>query len=189
MERRPELAACIARIATLWSKIEERLVQTITQLLAVSPHAGMRMFQAMPSSADRIAILRAVALDALDKGMQERLEDLLGLYRQAEWERDKVVRGHWYVSDDHPDSLVWADPGDELTGVSDFWSGFRSAIAFEDQLKFARDYAGPRPDYFLFDKAEFEGILETLRVLGFALTDFNIDVADLRVTQPAKADE
>jgi hypothetical protein len=187
LERRPELSACIARIATFWSRIEERLAQTATHLLGAEPHAGIRMFQALPASSDRIAMVRALALDALSKEALHRLDELMVRYREAEWKRDKVVRGHWYVSDDHPDALVWADPADEITEASAFWSGYRSSKGFEDQLRFARDYERQRPDYFLFDKAEFESILEEFRALGFALTDFNLDIAEAR-TQAAEAE-
>ena len=172
LERRPELSACIARIATFWSRIEERLAQTATHLLGAEPHAGM---------------VRALALDALSKEALHRLDELIVRYREAEWKRDKVVRGHWYVSDDHPHALVWADPADEITEASAFWSGYRSSKGFEDQLRFARDYERQRPDYFLFDKAEFESILEEFRALGFAPTDFNLDIAEAR-TQAAEAE-
>jgi hypothetical protein len=187
LERRPELATCIARIAILWSRIEERLVQIGTQLLGAGLHPTMRMFQVMPSSSDRIAMLRALALDALDTGMQEKLDELVVRYREAEWTRDKVIRGHWYVSDDHPDELVWADPADELTGVAHFWSGYSSAEGFKDQLKFTRDYSRPRPDYLLFNKQELEEILENFRQLGFALTDFCLDLSRSR-TETADAE-
>lgn len=187
LERRPELAVFIARIATFWSRIEERLTHIATQMLGAEPHAGMRMFQVLPSSTDRIAMLRALALDCLAKDMQERLDELVIRYREAEWKRDKVVRGHWYVSDDHPDALVWADPADEISGATEFWSGYRTAVGLADQLRFARDFSRPRPEYLLFDRDEFSTILEEIRSLSFALTDFNLDLAESR-NQPAEAD-
>jgi hypothetical protein len=87
-----------------------------------------------------------------------------------------VIRGHWYVSDEHPDELVWADPADEAVDAGDFWTGFRSSDDFRRQLEFARTYKPRRPDYLLFNKADFEAILDEIRGVGFALTDFCVDL-------------
>jgi len=187
LERRPELATCIARVATFWSRIEERLAQAIAQLMEAQPSAGMSLLQALPASNDQLALARTLARERLDEAHCGRFEDLLRRYEDAEWKRNKVVRGHWYVSDDHADALVWADPAEELSKATDFWTGFQAASAFGDQVKFARDYARPRPEYLLFDKSDFETILEEIRGLGFALTDFALEIAESR-KQPVTAE-
>lgn len=178
LDRRPQLAACIARIAVLWSRVEERLGCITVQLLGAEPIAGLRMYEALTSSADRVAVLRAVARDRLDDEMLKKLEVLLARYAEARWKRNKVIRGHWYVSDEHPDELVWADPADEAVDAGDFWTGFKSRYDFRGQLEFARNYKRRRPDYLLFDKGEFEAILDEIRGVGFALTDFWVDLED-----------
>jgi hypothetical protein len=178
LDHRPELATRIARVAVLWSRVEERLGCITVQLLGAEPIAGTRMYEALTSSADRVAVLRAVAHDRLDRQMRDRLEALLGRYAEARWKRNKVIRGHWYVSDQHPDELVWADPADEAVEAGDFWSGFRARDDFRRQLEFARHYKRRRPDYLLFNKAEFEEILDEIRGVGFALTEFCADLQD-----------
>ncbi|HEX8937467.1 MAG TPA: hypothetical protein VF776_04290 [Sphingomicrobium sp.] len=178
LDRRPHLAACIARIAVLWSRVEERLGRITVRLLGAEPIAGLRMYEALTSSADRVAVLRAVARDRLDEEMLKKLETMLGRYAEARWKRNKVIRGHWYVSDEHPDELVWADPADEAVDAGDFWAGFKSHDDFRGQLEFARNYKRRRPDYLLFDKKEFEAILDEIRGVGFALTDFCVDLED-----------
>jgi hypothetical protein len=178
LDRRPELAACIARVAVLWSRVEERLGCITVDLLGAEPIAGLRMYEALTSSADRVAVLRAVAHDRLDEEKRDRLEALLSRYAEARWKRNKVIRGHWYVSDEHPDELVWADPADEAVDAGDFWSGFRARGDFRNQLEFARQYKRRRPDYLLFNKAEFEEILDEIRGVGFALTDFCVDLEE-----------
>ena len=177
LDRRPQLATCIARIATLWSRVEERLGCITVSLLGAEPIIGTRMYEALTSSADRVAVLRAVAQDRLDDQMRARLEELLERYADARWKRNKMIRGHWYVSDDHPDELVWADPADEAVDAGEFWSGFASSGDFRGQLQFARSYERRRPDYLLFNKQEFEAILDEIRGVGFALTDFSFDIA------------
>jgi hypothetical protein len=176
LDRRPQLAACIARVAVLWSRVEERLGCITVQLLGADPIAGLRMYEALTSSADRVAVLRAVAQDRLDQNKRDKLEALLSRYADARWKRNKVIRGHWYVSDEHPDELVWADPADEAVDAGDFWTGFRSSDDFRRQLEFARTYKPRRPDYLLFNKADFETILDEIRGVGFALTDFCVDL-------------
>jgi hypothetical protein len=176
LDRRPQLAACIARVAVLWSRVEERLGCITVTVLGAEPIAGLRMYEALTSSADRVAVLRAVAQDRLDEKMRARLDELLERYAEARWKRNKVIRGHWYVSDDYPDELVWADPADEAVDAGEFWSGFSASGDFRDQLQFARSYERRRPDYLLFNKQEFEAILDEIRGVGFALTDFCVDV-------------
>lgn len=178
LDRRPQLAACIARVAVLWSRVEERLGRITVRLLGAEPIVGLHMYEALTSSADRVAVLRAVARDRLDEEMLKKLETLLGRYAEARWKRNKVIRGHWYVSDEHPDELVWADPADEAVDAGDFWAGFKSHDDFRGQVEFARNYKRRRPDYLLFGKNEFEAILDEIRGVGFALTDFCVDLED-----------
>jgi hypothetical protein len=178
LDRRPELATRIARVAVLWSRVEERLGCITVELLGAEPIAGLRMYEALTSSADRVAVLRAVAQDRVEEAARDKLEALLKRYAEARWKRNKVIRGHWYVSDEHPDELVWADPADEAVDAGDFWTGFKSTGDFRSQLEFARNYKRRRPDYLLFDKAEFEQILDEIRSVGFALTDFCADLQD-----------
>ena len=185
LDRRPELATCIARVAVLWSRVEERLGCITVSLLGAEPIAGTRMYEALTSSADRVAVLRAVAQDRLDEKMRARLEELLERYAEARWKRNKVIRGHWYVSEEHPDELVWADPADEAVDAGEFWSGFSASGGFRSQLQFARSYEPRRPDYLLFNRQEFETILDEIRSVGFALTDFCVDVEHGK--QPAAA--
>jgi hypothetical protein len=176
LERRPELATCIARVAVLWSRVEERLGCITVHLLGAEPIVGTRMYEALTSSADRVAVLRAVARDRLGEEMRDKLEGLLTRYAEARWKRNKVIRGHWYVSDEHPDELVWADPADETVDAGEFWSGFKAKDDFRAQLQFARSYKRRRPDYLLFNKQEFEAILDEIRSVGYALTEFCVDL-------------
>jgi len=187
LERRPELACYIGRIAAFWSRVEERLGHMINRLLGAEPRLGMIMFRAVSATSDKIAILRALAAECMPKELQVRLDELISWYGSAKWARDRIIRGHWYVSDEHPDALIWANPADEFAGAAAFWSGFRSSGDFGQQLKFARDYAPPRPDYLIFEKSDFEEVLQDFRNLGFALTDFLLELSEAQ-GQPAAAE-
>ena len=187
LDRRPELATRIARIAVLWSRVEERLGCVTVQLLGADQIAGTRMYEALTSSADRIAVLRAIAQDRLDDDMRGRLESLLVRYADVRWKRNKVIRGCWYVSDEHPDELVWADPADQAVDAGAFWSGFKASNDFRSQLQFARSYERQRPDYLLFNKEEFDAIIDDIRSVGYALTDFCVDLQDREPARRAEA--
>lgn len=187
LERRPELGCCIGRVAIGWSLVEERLGFAMTQLLGVEPRRGMTVFRAMSGTSSKLAIIHALAKERLNNDMQTRLDELLGRYASAKSSRDQIVRGHWYVSDDHPDAIVWADPSDEETGASEFWAGFMASGDFHEQVKFARDYSRPRPNYVLFDRNDFQEIFEKFRAVAFALTDFIIEMKEAE-GQPAAAE-
>ena len=70
LERRPELACCIARVAALWSRVEERLGQPINRMLGAEPRLGLTMFRAILGTSDKIALVRAIAAECLPKDMQ-----------------------------------------------------------------------------------------------------------------------
>jgi len=102
MKERPDLAVFIARVAVGWSRVEERLGYIIVQLLRAEAHTGMKMYQALTSSAAQFGVLRAVARDRLDKDMQDKLEELLADYKKVAKQRNKIVHGHWDTSEQHP---------------------------------------------------------------------------------------
>lgn len=187
LERRPELACCIGRVAIGWSLVEERLGFTMTELLGVEPRRGMAAFRAIAGTPTKVAVVRALAGERLDKEMHAKLDQLLGRYDSAKGSRDRIIQGHWYVSDDHPHAIVWADPVDEEAGASEFWSGFVASGDFHEQVKFARDYSRPRPNYQLFEKSDFEEIFQEFRAVAFALTDFIIELKEAE-EQPAPAE-
>jgi hypothetical protein len=144
------------------------------------------MYEALTSSADRVAVLRAIAQDRLDEEMRGRLESLLVRYADVRWKRNKVVRGYWYIRDEHPDELVWADPADEAVDAGAFWSGFKASNDFRTQLQFASSYRRKRPDYLLFNKEELDSIIDDIRGIGYALADFCLD---LQHREPARHSE
>ena len=178
LERRPDLACCIGRVAIGWALVEERLGFTMAQLLGVEQRRGMTVFRAICGTPNKVAVVRALARERLGKDLQTKLEELLGRYDSAKRSRNRIIQGHWYVSDDHSDGLVWADPVEEEAGASEFWSGFEASGGFHEQVKFARDYSRPRPNYLLFDKTDFEEIFQEFRALAFALTDFIIELKE-----------
>ena len=168
----------IARIATGWSRVEERLGSIVVRLLQAEAHTGMKMYQALTSSASQRAVLRAVARDRLNQEMMDRLEALLSEHKVAARKRNKVVHGHWYVSDDHPNELVWTDAADELLGYSEFSSGWSASADMTAKMAFAQRFSR-EPKRLLYNEQEFEEILSEFIDVANALTLFNMEIAKL----------
>jgi hypothetical protein len=179
MTLRPELAVLIARVATGWSRVEERVGYIIVQLLRAEAHTGIKMYQALSSSAAQKAVLRAVARDRLSQEMQDRLESLLAEIRALARRRNDIVHGHWDTSPDHLKELVWTDAADAALSYSEFWSGYNAATDFQKQIDFARDFKGREPKRLLYSKDDFEDVLAKMTVLGSKLAMFSLDIQKL----------
>lgn len=188
MVQRPQLAVLIARVATGWSRVEERLGFIIVQLLRAEAHTGMKMYQALTSSASQFSVLRAVARDRLDTEMQQRLDDLLADYKKVARKRNKIVHGHWDTSPQHPNELVWTDAADEALSYSEFWAGYNGASDFAGQMNFARSFKGGQHNRLLYGEADFEAVLSEMTVIATRLSDFSIEVEKLHRPVRAKAE-
>jgi hypothetical protein len=185
MVARPELAVYIARVATGWSRVEERIGFIIVQLLGADAHVGMKMYRALSGSASQLAVLRAVARDTLTKEMQDRLEGILTHMRGAAKRRNNVVHGQWSISDSHPNELVWVDSGDSLMDHSEFWTGWLSRPEDERYDWIVREYRGRRLPYLLYEEADFEDILSDFQVLLAKMIAF---IGDCQKTHEAASD-
>lgn len=162
MVMRPEMAVWVARIATGWSRLEEKLGILIVQLLGTNAHTGMKMYQALSSSAAQKAVLRAVANDQLSAAMVAELETILLEYKKVGRKRNDIVHGHWGFSDEHPNDLVWTDSKEDLLAHSEFWAGWRSFEEEQERFDFASAWTRKR-QHVLYGALEFESILDGMR--------------------------
>jgi len=175
MEERPALAVYIARVATGWSRIEERIGFLIVELLGAEAHTGMKMYQALSGSAAQQAVLRAVARDRLSRAMQDELEEILQAFKNAARKRNKVVHGIWHFSEALPDALVWCDSADSLLSHSEFWTGWNSHKTEADQVAWALSAKASRPPHYLtYDQRDFEEILMEMQDVLHLLVQFVI---------------
>ena len=137
MQQRPALALLIAQIATNWTRIEELLGRSLTQLLGAEAKSGMIMYQALSGSASRTAVLKAVA-KYRSPTIATELENVLTPVRRAAGKRNDIIHGHWFYSDDHPDDLVWLASKDDLVSYSEFWAGYNADPDHQKQIDFAK---------------------------------------------------
>jgi hypothetical protein len=172
MSERPELAVYVARVATGWSHVEKFYGYLVVQLLGAHAHAGMRMYKALSGSASQTAVLRAVARDRLPQPMMDELEDLLRRTRKAAGKRNDVVHGLWEISDELPDALVWCDSADSLLSHSEFWAGWLSRD-LGDRISWAtREFKGKGPRYLVYEKQDFQQILDEIQSVLARLMTF-----------------
>lgn len=179
MDQRPDLAVVIAKIATTWSRVDERIGHIIVQMMRAEASIAMTMYQALSSSAAQLAVLRALARELLDKPMQDRLEGLLKKVKTARGKRNDVVHGHWHLSPEHPDELVWIDSKDDLLGYSEFWAGYTGAESKEKRTEFLMSYEGRKQKYLLYNKQELTDILTEIIRVGASVSTFNVDLENL----------
>ncbi len=179
MVERPELAVWIARVATGWSRIEERLGYIIVQLLGAEAHTGMKMYQALSGAGAQKAVLRALARDRLSQEMQDELEALLSDYKKVAGKRNKIVHGHWDTSENHPDELVWTDAADAALNYSEFWAGWAAAPDKNKRFEFARNFKGREIKRLLYSTKDFDEVIREIIVIGTKLSNFSRAVENL----------
>lgn len=139
----------------------------------------MKMYQALSGAAAQKAVLRALARDRLSKALQDELELILSAVKKAAGKRNNIVHGHWYLSENHPDELVWAAASEELLGYSEFWSGYNRHPEQEKKIRFALDFRGKPAARLLYNKKDFEEVLAEITLVGSKLANFNIAVEKL----------
>lgn len=165
MTARPQLAIYIARVVAGWARVEERIGFLIVRLLGAHAHTGMKMYQALASSAAQLAVLRAVARDHLDAELQGEMEAILKVFKSLARRRANIVHGHWYVSPEHPDDLVWCDSGASLVAHSHFWSGYRD-LPEEERYRYMEAYSRENDlPYYLYAATDFRDLLAEMTSL------------------------
>ncbi len=102
---RPNLAAHVAVIASLWTKVEIELGKLII-FVSGNPKEGAATFNALKSAGSRGDVIRAIAQLRLDKDEIKQLEDLLKEYRRIAGERNDIIHNLWGISDDMPEALL-----------------------------------------------------------------------------------
>jgi hypothetical protein len=182
MEARPKLAVLVARIATGWSRVEQSFGFLAVQLLGAHAHTGMKMYKALSGAAAQRAVLRAVARDRLPTELVDELEALLRLTKRVGSKRNGVVHGIWEVSDQMPEALIWCDSADSLLSASEFWAGWLSRDKSQRLQWASREYNGKGPPYLVYERPDFESILDEINVLQARLMSFTNSCMKLRET-------
>ncbi len=112
MDMRPELAFHIAKIAAMWTLIENQ--QGVALALMLKSEGALAMFMALSSSAARNAALRAAAEEYLSPDNYSKFEQQMRDTTGPQRSRNDVVHSVWAASDEHPDTLLRTPAKDHM---------------------------------------------------------------------------
>jgi hypothetical protein len=119
LSERPELAACIARVASSWARIEVMLGFLLGEMLGTEARTGVRMYLALTGSSAQDASLSAAAEFCLSADLQEEFTSLRREVRSCARQRNTIVHGIWGVTPKLPTSLVYCPPNSLIQGIAD----------------------------------------------------------------------
>jgi hypothetical protein len=118
--KRPELEALIARCVMAWPTVEIEMAMILGHLIGAKDAATLAVFQHLRrSSAQREAIMEAANI-VLNDADRELLTAFLNVHRSIEAERNALCHGHFGVSDQVPDGLLWMSTRDYVPTKSHF---------------------------------------------------------------------
>ncbi len=120
---RPNLAAHVAVIASLWTKVEIELGKLII-FVSGNPKEGAATFNALKSAGSRGDVIRAIAQLRLDKDEIKQLEDLLKEYRRIAGERNDIIHNLWGISDDMPEALLRVNAEEIISNLAHVVASF-----------------------------------------------------------------
>lgn len=168
---RPELAAHVAYIAAIWSRIDITIGLLFSTIAGIEYRLGIDIYLALKST--RMDALMAIAETRIDDVRFAQLEILKKEIRDRAGERNTIVHGIWSSSVDEPEGLIHSG---ESENIELYAHMFRP-----DELIDENDFeALPRPRYMVYKRGDFEAIEERLLKLFEEINDFRMHVSILR---------
>ena len=103
--KRPELAAHIGLVASLWTLAEEAWGLVLAEMLDAEAKTGLALYESLVGAASQNAVLNAAADLRLSGKTKEAFVALLQRQKGLARERNRIVHGRWgYVPED--DSIL-----------------------------------------------------------------------------------
>jgi hypothetical protein len=112
--RRPELAAMIAHIATLWPWVEFQAGLCLAQILGGKSNVGLAMYTAVVAGPAQKLMLEQAAKVGLEGERRDVFLALLRLFESLQKRRNPLAHWLWGISTDLPDALLAAEPKGDL---------------------------------------------------------------------------
>jgi hypothetical protein len=118
--QRPELEKVIAHCVMAWPHVEIEMAMILGHLIGAKDDATLAVFHNLRRSmAQRDAIMEAAKI-VLNPTDLELLSALLNVHKSVEAERNSLCHGHFGVSSEVTDGLVWMNTGDYVSVKSNF---------------------------------------------------------------------
>ena len=108
IERIPNLAELVGRIAINWSGVEVQLSLALGSMLGVENAAAVAVFLSLRNHRAQRDALRAAADKTLVGDDREIFDAILARHEELDGQRNSVVHGIWGVSEATPDGIIWS---------------------------------------------------------------------------------
>jgi hypothetical protein len=110
--KRPELEKLVGACQMAWPHVEAEMALYLGELLGTETPSTLAVFQALRrASGQREAVLAAGRIE-LNGTDLELLEAILTVHKATEAERTALAHGHFGISDNVPDCLLWMNTND-----------------------------------------------------------------------------
>ncbi len=110
--KRPDLEKLVGQCLIAWSHVEAEMALYLGELLGTETPSTIAVFQALRrSSGQRQAVLAAGRIE-LNVTDFELLEAALAVHKATEADRNALAHGHFGVSPNVPDGLLWMNTTD-----------------------------------------------------------------------------
>lgn len=113
LESRPVLAKHIGIIAGLWSDLEGRRAQLLSDMLKIEARLATAMYFGIESDGGKQAVLKAVVREKFPDLLDEFTKMSKSISNTAK-ERNNVIHGTWGLSNQNTETLIWDDLGNNI---------------------------------------------------------------------------
>ncbi len=110
LRRHPDLAARVAEIIAVWSRVDSELGGILAYMLKGGARPSIAMYSALTSSAAQMAALEAAARVSLSPDDLGLFRAILVLVKRAGAKRNKIAHWLWGDSPEIPEALLLVDP-------------------------------------------------------------------------------
>jgi len=163
---KPELAAHLSTITSLWAQMVTLLEEILGLLAGVDAITAMRLYTAIENDGAKQAMLRALAEDKLPDNLQAELNAIFKWIREHGSSRNVVAHGVWGVSPQYPDALFYTDVREWLNwrGTVNFAEHSLDAIHLMEIMRRWPDAVGYRKDDFERTENEILKMIDRVEV-------------------------
>lgn len=103
----PQLAQAVGYVVLHWTQIEQQVTYIVAELAGLATTEGRHAVTAELSSANRIAMVRALLSAARHRAWMDKWDALEERLIRSQAERNAVVHGTWVISQDGSYTALW----------------------------------------------------------------------------------
>jgi len=142
IERMPEVAQLVGRIAINWSGVELHLSLTLGSLLGVENASAVAVFLSLRSHRAQRDALRAAAEKTLTGDARQIFDAILTIHQELDKQRNDVIHCVWGRGDATPDGIIWTSLQNHANMLlNDYHLGATGQLSAEERpSQIAKDY-------------------------------------------------